>query len=284
VFLVSAEANAFNEGWESSTIGIYTPDMQLPFVDGDAGSWIIGDSVSEFPGCGPTPHAAEIFQESTGDKALRLTSVNTGSSCADNVWIELREIPAIGVNTGFSVPLDNPTYIHFEEYGSLVNPQYDGSPDCNFVPCYDAISLTLVATSDTIINSVALTYIFQRPANAVPNVSRQNYREIFLDSSGSYTRNLFADFSTIPAFDPAGKKIVSISFNIDEHGTAVFDNLQIGGPFDQDNDGVPDPLDNCPLIPNPSQSDTDGDGLGDACDSTPVPKNVFLPFLHILLD
>lgn len=36
---------------------------------------------------------------------------------------------------------------------------------------------------------------------------------------------------------------------------------------DVDFDGVPDELDNCPLVPNPDQVDTDEDGLGDVCDS-----------------
>ena len=35
---------------------------------------------------------------------------------------------------------------------------------------------------------------------------------------------------------------------------------------DDDNDGVADTADNCPLTPNPSQSNVDGDALGDACD------------------
>lgn len=35
---------------------------------------------------------------------------------------------------------------------------------------------------------------------------------------------------------------------------------------DDDADGKPDGSDNCPLVPNPSQTDTDGNGKGDACE------------------
>ncbi len=35
---------------------------------------------------------------------------------------------------------------------------------------------------------------------------------------------------------------------------------------DADGDGVPDAIDNCPITPNPDQSDLDGDGLGNECD------------------
>jgi len=45
------------------------------------------------------------------------------------------------------------------------------------------------------------------------------------------------------------------------------------GIVDTDGDGVPDAIDNCPLIANSTQADGDGDGVGDACDNCPVTAN-----------
>jgi hypothetical protein len=44
--------------------------------------------------------------------------------------------------------------------------------------------------------------------------------------------------------------------------------------MDQDGDGGPDFLDNCPFTPNPGQQDVDGDGYGDVCDNCPATANL----------
>lgn len=40
---------------------------------------------------------------------------------------------------------------------------------------------------------------------------------------------------------------------------------QPGGSLDDDGDGVPNDRDNCPMIPNTQQADSNGDGVGDVC-------------------
>jgi outer membrane murein-binding lipoprotein Lpp len=49
----------------------------------------------------------------------------------------------------------------------------------------------------------------------------------------------------------------------------TFQNADLSGQPDFDNDGVPDAVDNCPDDPNPGQEDRDLDGIGDVCDPFP---------------
>jgi hypothetical protein len=42
-------------------------------------------------------------------------------------------------------------------------------------------------------------------------------------------------------------------------------------PLDTDGDGITDPIDVCPAVPDPDQRDRDGDGFGNACDSVDGP-------------
>lgn len=44
-------------------------------------------------------------------------------------------------------------------------------------------------------------------------------------------------------------------------------------PFDADNDGISDSVDNCRYVRNPNQEDSDNDQIGDVCDNCPLISN-----------
>jgi len=222
-------AQAFDEGWESAAKGTYSPDDF--FLPADEGTWFIGDSVSEFPECGPTPQMAEII-ESGGSRALRLTSSDSNSSCADNVWIDLTDASRVGpltVNQGFAIPINTGTRIAFKQSGALIDAERHGwGRNCIGPPCFDNISMQLVDNRGNI-----LTYVLQRAADAEANVPNSlfggRYREIFLDPNARvYNRDLFDDLNTIPGFVSSNAQILSISLKVDEHGWAIFDDIAIG--------------------------------------------------------
>ena len=52
----------------------------------------------------------------------------------------------------------------------------------------------------------------------------------------------------------------------DEHGANSSKKVQITILVDTDADGIADNVDNCPLIANPGQEDTNNNGIGDACE------------------
>ncbi|OZG72177.1 hypothetical protein BTA51_17670 [Hahella sp. CCB-MM4] len=54
----------------------------------------------------------------------------------------------------------------------------------------------------------------------------------------------------------------------DSDGDGIGDACESTQPVDTDGDGVADDVDNCPKIANPGQEDSDGDGTGDVCDTT----------------
>ena len=83
---------------------------------------------------------------------------------------------------------------------------------------------------------------------------------------GSFSRD-----ATIAAVSITGSVALPI-YDLAEDGSPDVTRAAavLGGdvvPLDSDGDGVADEQDNCPMVSNPGQDDTDGDGTGDACDS-----------------
>jgi hypothetical protein len=219
----AAQAQIFDESWQQATPGVYAPGST---IDGDEGVWYVGDTITEVGTCGVSPQQAEIVAED-GNHVLELRSVESGSGCEDDIFVALAEFDS--QNVGFNIPLAPDTILSFDEVGELTDPQWHNPPqDGVLPPCFDNVSLLL---SDN--NGNILAYVLQRRLDAVANVPNKNfgdtYREIFLDpNAGSYRRNVFADFLTIPAFIPTGAQITYIEFRVDEHGSATMDNLVIG--------------------------------------------------------
>jgi len=228
-----ASAQIFEEGWERAAAAIYAPGSA---INGDEGIWFVGDTITEAGNCGVSPQEAEIVAEN-GNHVLELRSVESLSGCEDDVFVALAEIA--GTNPGFGIPLTADTILTFNEVGELIDPQLHGSGrDCLLPPCFDNVSLIL---SDN--NGNILAYVLQRSPAAVANVSSANfgdtYREIFLNpDAGSYKRNVFADFLTVPAFLPTGAQITLIEFRVDQHGTALIDDIAIGSRAPDDTEPV----------------------------------------------
>ena len=82
-------------------------------------------------------------------------------------------------------------------------------------------------------------------------------------SSGTPSRDISA-YNIVPGTGA----LTTVSGSPFPTGAASGRSSSIGlAVIDTDGDGIPDNVDNCPLVFNPGQQDIDGDGIGDACDN-----------------
>ena len=122
------------------------------------------------------------------------------------------------------------------------------------------------------------------PAPAIPvanqlDITLTNLSDVTVDAARAglvhceaVTLSIYSDSATrlLLAGDFPGATVSGAASEQTPEGIALL--VQAGHsdvtitPCDSDGDGRPDPNDNCPNTPNPTQSDIDGDGIGDACD------------------
>ena len=213
------------EGWESASPGVYVPSgNSTTAIAADQGWWIVGDTISLFPDCGPTQNHADILLEN-GRKSLSLVSAASPSDCAQNIGVSIDR----RTSSSFPIPIVRSSEISFTEQGFMVNPTWNGLFGCIFPPCGDTTALSI---SDNLDNVVV--YIFQRATNYVEHfqtngLSNSGYREIFLDpGGGTFTRNLYDDLESIAGTVGVGASIEEVGFSIASEGWATLDDLRIG--------------------------------------------------------
>jgi hypothetical protein len=117
--------------------------------------------------------------------------------------------------------------------------------------------------------------------------NRKGSAYIFSASTGTQQTKLtandgvaFEEFGSCLSLSAnGGTALVGVFWAAAGKGAAyIFRDAVPTGVDDMDDDGIKDLSDNCPLVANPDQKDSDGDGIGDACEPSRV-----LPVVYKLL-
>jgi hypothetical protein len=96
-----------------------------------------------------------------------------------------------------------------------------------------------------------------------PTLSGFNLWGSATDNTGPGNTDLFL-FKYVAGTAPTGNAAVTA---VPAQARLTASQLQFVALQDTDGDGIPDILDNCTLVPNPTQLDADGDGYGNICDA-----------------
>ncbi len=167
--------------------------------------------------------------------------------------------------------------------GSFSNFAYPGvwAQDCTF----DAINNRVIVGHSTGVHFIKAVSLADGTVTTVVSTGYASLDGIASDDLGNIYTSSYAgignivkyrnDFTGDPEVISSGHdQPAGLCYNVEQRIIAVpnFDDNTVDfipDPFfqDEDDDGVTNGYDNCPLVPNPDQGDIDGDSLGNVCDN-----------------
>jgi hypothetical protein len=105
------------------------------------------------------------------------------------------------------------------------------------------------------------------------NVSPNPLSPLQANGGSTPTHDLLAGSPARDAGDPAGCGVATDQRGVPRPQGIRCDLGAVEGAPDTDGDGVPNPIDTCPMVLNLDQRDSDADGFGDVCDNCPAAAN-----------
>jgi acetyltransferase-like isoleucine patch superfamily enzyme len=170
----------------------------------------------------------------------------------DEVWSTTYGTSNLDIPAGLMIDLDDNTILVTKTSGSVAKYDVDGNLRRARDTAYTAAGGVGVESTGHLI----------AVANAAPG-----------DSEGiaGYDSSLNMQW-VVAGFE--NKVLEDIVFDLDDNIVVVGTNTSLADAFiskfvfttsDVDGDGVPDESDNCPMVTNGDQTDSNGDGYGDAC-------------------
>jgi hypothetical protein len=162
---------------------------------------------------------------------------------------------------------------HDSEFSSTPPPPHDAtashdltfsSGSHNHSTSHDATTSHIVQTSETIIASgIPDTFMAMEGSGLAP----WSVSQVLYTPSGALSEFVYATLindtrtsgTPVASFKPTDGPVSAPPVSLASHAVG-----------DVDDDGVADPDDNCPLVPNPDQADSDLNGFGDACQGVTV--------------
>ncbi len=121
----------------------------------------------------------------------------------------------------------------------------------------DWVQVPITATAPTTLGSYIWTTSADGPGNPPYAISGSQPTVTVVNAASD------CPGGPTPTPTPSPTPTTCVSSGVDTDGDGIANNCDT----DDDNDGIPDTTDNCPLVANADQKDVDGDGKGDKCDT-----------------